>query len=840
MNWNPLLWGAPLVRLGIRRPWLVLTSVLLLVIAAMVQALGLRAELDILSLMPSDNEAVENFQSTLERFGSADVFLVGIEVGDQPVEATIELADLLVGKMRSSDHFRWVEYRQEDLLAAVAELLPKATLFLDDAQLDEVRNRLTPEGMRLAAERLAARVRSPMSLGMRELLVEDPLDLSSLALSGIGSEAGERFDETGYVLDPENQWLLIVGKPSQPAGDIQFSRDLIAHLDKQREEALSEWRELGHEGLPPTIHWAGGHAIAVSDGGRIQQDMVVGALGALLAVGILFAFAFRSPGAAVLAFTPLLAGLAITAAFAMLAYGRLNAATSAFAAMLIGLGVDFVIVLYGRYLEERAGGRSAAESLEVLAVQTTPSVVVGATTTAATLLTLVISDFRGLSELGALTGVGILIVAMTVFVTLPALLMVLDGNRPSRGRGTLRAFGLGRLALRSRRQPRPVFVIAALLTLAAIGFAPRLEYREDTTVVRSPDNPAAVVQRRLTDAFGLRFTPYLVRIDGSSQEKVLERVREVTPRVRELVGGKSLARVESALDFLPSLVRQREALARVASWGLDREAIRHDLSRAVEAAGLAPEAFAPGIDNVAHAVTLTQPLDIGSLATGSLAPVLGRYWSEQGGEVATLLYAYTAPGAERGAPPPALEAIADEYPDVMLTGAVMVTRELKGVVRRDAALAGALGLLLVLVLLSLSFRSLLFGALALLPLAVGAVWMVGVMAALRVDVNFLNLFVFAMLIGIAVDYGVHLVHRFRESGLHRELEQTARAVAVAAITTVLGFGSLSFSHFPGLRSMGIAAVIGATTTCFAALTLLPAIFARLEARRPQPDREHSA
>ncbi|HQP44268.1 MAG TPA: MMPL family transporter, partial [Thermoanaerobaculales bacterium] len=114
------------------------------------------------------------------------------------------------------------------------------------------------------------------------------------------------------------------------------------------------------------------------------------------------------------------------------------------------------------------------------------------------------------------------------------------------------------------------------------------------------------------------------------------------------------------------------------------------------------------------------------------------------------------------------------------------------------------------------------------PLGAGLIWMLGAMAALGVQVNFMNIFVMTMVIGIGVDYGIHLLHRWTEAGADPDaLAETSKAIAVAALTTVAGFGSLVLSHFPGLRSVGVAAILGAAFSALASVTLLPAILARL-------------
>ena len=86
-----------------------------------------------------------------------------------------------------------------------------------------------------------------------------------------------------------------------------------------------------------------------------------------------------------------------------------------------------------------------------------------------------------------------------------------------------------------------------------------------------------------------------------------------------------------------------------------------------------------------------------------------------------------------------------------------------------------------------------------------------------------------MILGIGVDYGIHLLHRWKESGDLQQAIELAPAITVAALTTVLGFGSLVLSSFPGLRSMGAAAIFGVLAVAWLGLTLLPA-FAGLSRR----------
>ena len=120
----------------------------------------------------------------------------------------------------------------------------------------------------------------------------------------------------------------------------------------------------------------------------------------------------------------------------------------------------------------------------------------------------------------------------------------------------------------------------------------------------------------------------------------------------------------------------------------------------------------------------------------------------------------------------------------------------------------------------------------------GIVWMLAFMALVDIPMNFMNIFVTTMIIGIGVDYGVHMIHRYREclegsaDELHDGLAETGKAIVLAALSTIVGFGSLSRSSYPGLSSMGMVAILGAVSTCIVAITVLPAYLSLKKKSRP--------
>jgi predicted RND superfamily exporter protein len=660
----------------------------------------------------------------------------------------------------------------------------------------------------------------------KDLLRVDPMGLlprilARVKFGGVGVSVDP---ETGCLIDANRRFLLIMAKPVRPAQDLEFDRELLEGLDARVAELAAGWMEETGERRAPRVEFTGGYVVALDDARLITSDVVVGLVSSLAGVMVLFLLAFRSRASLVYAFFPLVTGIALTFSFAALALGRINSLTSAFGGLVIGLGIDFVIVLYARYIEERRRGSSHAEAVDAMGRHTGVGVLLGAVTTAATFYSFLVTDFAGLWELGLLTGTGILLLVVTVYTLLPALLTVVDRNRKVDKQLYLHSFGSDLMCRAASRRPA-VTIVAALVLTAILGFAARsLQWDDDFNHMRSGDNRAIQLRQEVMDAFDLRFSPMVLRIDGADEADALERARAILPDVEALVDGENLVGVDTIAGVIPAQNVQAVVIARLEEAAPGFEGLRDRFDAALRSAGLNPVAFETGIDHLETALHRRQPLSLADLEGTALARVVDRYVAIADGEVSVAIYLYPPVGQWRRGASPALAAVVEAHPGAVLAGANVISAELRRIVWRDAIKASVLGFVLVFVLLWADLGGALRALLALVPLIVGMVWMLGGMAVLGFRLNFFNIFVITMIIGIGVDYGVHLLHRWYESGGDRtQLAETAKAIAVAALTTVVGFGSLVLSHYPGLRSVGAAAILGAVATSVLAMTLLPAL-----------------
>jgi hypothetical protein len=152
----------------------------------------------------------------------------------------------------------------------------------------------------------------------------------------------------------------------------------------------------------------------------------------------------------------------------------------------------------------------------------------------------------------------------------------------------------------------------------------------------------------------------------------------------------------------------------------------------------------------------------------------------------------------------------------------------------DGRRASLLTLLVVFLFLWADFRSIKHAFLAMIPLVFGIVWMVGIMGLTGIQITLLNIIAIPLILGIGIDDGVHIMHRYRIEGvgaLDMVYRSTGKAIIITSLTTMLAFGSLVFATYRGFGSMGLALFIGVGACLATSLLVLPAMLALVERRR---------
>jgi hypothetical protein len=164
-------------------------------------------------------------------------------------------------------------------------------------------------------------------------------------------------------------------------------------------------------------------------------------------------------------------------------------------------------------------------------------------------------------------------------------------------------------------------------------------------------------------------------------------------------------------------------------------------------------------------------------------------------------------------------------PSFLVTGQALVNGELRASLLPRFLKGVAIGSVAVLLLIYRDFRSVRLTLLCLLPTVLGLLWTSGLLAAAGIELDLFSIFGIVMVIGIGVDYGIHILHRLQshDGRLGEFLPWTGAAIALAAVTTIIAFGTLAFSSYQPLARLGIVVATSLTFASLASLLVLPAL-----------------
>jgi uncharacterized protein len=668
--------------------------------------------------------------------------------------------------------------------------------------------------------------------------------LASQDMAAIGQNFHVR-----YLTNPKGTQGFLKVQPVAASNDFSGGSPAIDRLREILRDTERRYpsTRLGLTGIP----------VLESDEMRDSQTaMLWASIISFAGVGVLLVMGFQGFRYPLIANAVLLVGMACSFGYTTLAVGHLNILSVSFAAMLIGIGIDYSTVYLVRYRELRLEGRDVTAALAETAATSGAGILTAAISSTVAFFCAMFTDFAGVAELGIIAGGGILICTAGSFVLLPSLLALVD--RRQKQLSVPNPFESRMLRLVTSRYPIPVVLLAGLGIGWLSLYAGNVKYDYNLLHLQAEGLESVDVQKRIFEQSDGSLLFAVSLADSPREVRELKRKFEALPSVHHV---EELAAVfpqydpeetrllvqaiHAQLANLPSRVREPGDIE-PDTIGRQAEELESTLAKiASPAAAQAHEQLAAFLDRLgtypverqvqllrdyqyqitADLLTLLRGLESLSnpepVSTADLVPSLvSRFVSPRG---KWLLQVY--PKNQIWDPEPLSKFIADvRSVDPEITGTPLQTFEASRDIKHSYELAGIYALIAVCVLLMLDFRSIPDSLLALLPPGLGMAAMFGIMGLLGIDRNPANLIVLPLIVGLGVDGGVHVLHDYRtQRGLYQPSASTINAIFMNSTTTMVGFGSMMIAAHRGLYSLGLVVTLGVGTCMVVSIVLLPAL-----------------
>ncbi len=597
----------------------------------------------------------------------------------------------------------------------------------------------------------------------------------------------------------------------------------------------------------------------------------------LLLVSILFAITFREVGRPVAIIGAFVLGAGWTIGFTTLVIGHLNLLTVSFFTILVGSGVDFGTHIMLRYEEEFMKYGETERAIDEALVGTGADIAVSAFSTAVAFWAVGFADFKGVSELGIIAGFGILLCLVSTVLALPAFIVKLDRNRKPVS-GQPMALGSRILMARAeetilKRAPWTLAILAIALCFAApviarVGFDYNLLRLQDQRLESVQTEMALIEKGGNTVLFSVALADSLEQakelkktFEGLSTVSHVDTISDLFPSVSPqklaslhdlhdlvadisipdpksvkegAVGGAELQRLgDGFLELERFFHSQRDGLLQHHSQSVRTDTKKFEGEMAqlfAELSDLGPGPIEDGLTSfegnffkdLAVMVDFLKAQDPDSKM--DLASLPDNLRSRSIGTTRKIvLRIYPKENIwEREA----LNAFVDQVrgSDPSSIGAPVMIRHHTDLLKAAFEDAGVYALLAVTVILLLYFRSIKWTLLAMVPLGLGVLFMLFAMGHYGISFNLANFMGLPLLLGIGLDYGIHVLHRAQEEKRVNMFDHsTGPATMLSGFTTIAGFGTLALGGHQGVASLGFMLAAGVAGIMVSALLILPAL-----------------
>ncbi len=645
---------------------------------------------------------------------------------------------------------------------------------------------------------------------------------------------------------------IVIAKPIK---NFHAIMPAAAAIEKARE--ISQQIQTEFSGV--SIHITGETALEHEELESIGDGAVLSGIGSFLLVCILLYICLRSVKLLLATLLILLMGLSLTAGFAAVTIGHLNVISISFAALYIGLGVDFAIHVNLHYRDEIASKHNNDIAIQKTLQRLGFSLFLCAITTSIGFFTFVPTDYKGVSELGLISGASMFIALFLSLFVLPAFLKLFHLKNAKILQDSEHACMIS-FPFRYKKSIR---ISSILIGLACLFIIPYITFDSNPVNMRNPKSPSVETFKRLLQSkTESPYVLYTLSDSLSSAQQLSEQLKQVAT-VHSTVNLESLLATEQeeklyiiedlnmmlggqlqnfnaipqASDTLVVLQDFSQLLSQQINQGANVDiTLLQNLKMQVDAFIVSLQqqtdnTLALTLDKSILGLlpytmnTLNQSLTAYEFSLTDLPDIIRLQWLSPTGIYRTMV----TPKQDLNIPAN-LKQFAKDVHTVEPTATGLPIADLASGEAVVNAFQQAFSAAFIIISLFLIFilRSFKKAFLVMGPLSLAALLTCTVNVFLGIPFNFANIIALPLLLGMGVDSGIHIMHCLHSEQHHssdkeeQQQNSTARGVMFSSITTMSSFVSLALIPHFGISSMGITLAVGISFMLLCTLVVLPA------------------
>lgn len=521
--------------------------------------------------------------------------------------------------------------------------------------------------------------------------------------------------------------------------------------------------------------------------------------------------------------------------------------------LIIGLGVDYSVHLFHNYKIELEKGKTSAEAMKNSVLEIGNAMFLAMLTTVIAFMSFLASTVPALKDFGLLLGIGILYTFILAITLLPALRYILDRNKKDLKPKKQNIFDVSFLMKKVSRfvlhYNKMIVIIVVIFSIFLAVGASQLKTGFDLNEFAPEDTPSIQLFEKIGEKFpaSAQTQEYILIKGNVASVKTLEGIAKTHENFKDCTfiakNPDGSLKTESVYTVIKDAISSNRSL--IKRFNIDEQTgiprtdkdVKNLFDYLYERKSFSLEDIE--IDGIDFQTLMETDFEMDDTQE-RLKNVLHRTNSEYDATVMRVYVRPTAPGNDNNIDR-FLRTIKNELSDSVedygdakpaITGQNIITLTITDSLTESQILSTAISMILAAIVLIIAYKNPLLGVIALIPVGITMIWILGTMYFIGYSLNALTITITSITIGIGIDYSIHATERFKrvvdktgdiKKAMCETISHTGGALLIAALTTACGFGILTLAPMPPQQQFGLILSITIIFSLVTSILILPSV-----------------
>ncbi len=779
-------------------PLVFLTITILLTIVAVPGLMKLRLDSNMAALLPDENPVVKNLEYVSDVYGGLGNLVLVVR-GKDP-EKIISFLEKTSDRMKKHKEVSYVEFKKPTSFFENHFLL-----FMETEDLQKIFYRIQNK---FEFER---KKNNPLLLDMMEendpgLYFQDIIKKYEKKYSSgkslIQRKKDDPFFNYYYKKEGETYTFAAFIKPASSALSVKYSQYFLREMDSITQECRQNLL------TDEMVEFTGRYKKSPDDFALLGKDftrVTIVSLGGILAILL---FYFRRIRSLVILIIPLLMGIAWTLGFVGYLFGTLNLITTFLASILMGLGIDYGIHLILRYREERMQHEHNKEPFLIMFSQTGSASFSSAATTSFGFLAISFTELKAFREFGIIASAGIILILIAMMFFISSVLVLFERKNIH--------FSFNNRHLPEVLWKYPRWILLVFFLLSVFFFFPikNIWFDYDFSKIQGKHLRSHKVEKEINAMVGRTQNPTVIIPRSMEEEKI------ILQKINDLISNNKhnkkfqIQQAVGISTFIPGDQEKKIYWIREIHYILAKNSkFKNTLS----------------LENARMWDKLFQNTSISTISEENLPVSVSRAFKgiDQYRDKKVLLIfpkSTMVLGLDWIDYADAIHSIKVKEKPILAASDEMLFAEILKMIQKEGPYILLIAFLSIVLVVFLGFMNIRQSVLVLSPLVLSIYWLLGYMGLINMPVDFFNVIMFPIIVGIGIDSSIHVYHRYKEEDdIIKAVSRTGVAIILSTVTSMMGFGSLMAASNAAIYSMGMVALWGLFYSLLTSLLGLPAL-----------------